>query len=268
MKTRMFLAVVALLGLFFWQEAQAFYNPSSGRWLSRDPLEEPGFGLVVAGLQSAGVELHDVAFEERYNLHVERSRANLYAFVANVPTTKFDRLGLYGEDDYPRNWGNPGPITSRKGAYGPMYDTQPNWFMHNPDEGKPCCGCCADGRAKDGPARMRGSREDEVALSAIGMVLDLHITGCYKDLFLIWDTCWRFDSVPWGSESSDAIPDAVNSLTARIWAWGTVYRTKAHVRLLSCENGKWKSRGAMFGRSYTRSTFLSIWSWTDSTFYY
>lgn len=32
-----------LLWLAFVPLAQAFYNPSTGRWLNRDPLGEPGF---------------------------------------------------------------------------------------------------------------------------------------------------------------------------------------------------------------------------------
>jgi hypothetical protein len=34
--------VLLLLGLLWRQEAQAFYNPSTGRWLSRDPVGEAG----------------------------------------------------------------------------------------------------------------------------------------------------------------------------------------------------------------------------------
>jgi hypothetical protein len=60
------------------QTANCFYSPSTGRWLSRDPIEEKG-GL------------------------------NLYAFVANDPIRKVDRLGLF--------W----PFTK-----------------------KPCCCCCAE----------------------------------------------------------------------------------------------------------------------------
>ena len=46
--------------------ASAFYNPGSGRWLSKDPIEENG-----------GV--------------------NLYAFVCNSPIFNFDALGLWKE---------------------------------------------------------------------------------------------------------------------------------------------------------------------------
>lgn len=51
MKTKtMMLLTLLSLGLSVGREAQAFYNPSTGRWLSRDPIGERGgknlFGLV------------------------------------------------------------------------------------------------------------------------------------------------------------------------------------------------------------------------------
>jgi len=47
MKTnRVMLLVLALLGVTLVETAQAFYNPSTGRWLSRDPIGERG-GLNV-----------------------------------------------------------------------------------------------------------------------------------------------------------------------------------------------------------------------------
>ncbi len=36
----------ALTGLFSTQQASAVYNPQTGRWLSRDPIDEPGFQLM------------------------------------------------------------------------------------------------------------------------------------------------------------------------------------------------------------------------------
>lgn len=76
MNTNRTLAVLAmLLGLLVGQEAAAFYNPSTGRWLSRDPVQE-------------------------------RGGANLYASVENRPVSANDFLGLVicttcrGIDDY------------------------------------------------------------------------------------------------------------------------------------------------------------------------
>ena len=77
MKTKRTMTVlVALVGLWAPRDAQAFYNPSTGRWLSRDPIGESG-GL------------------------------NLYAAAANTPENRYDFLGLTipgmgpGAYDYP-----------------------------------------------------------------------------------------------------------------------------------------------------------------------
>lgn len=75
MKTKRTLILLALLVVLCGHEAQAFYNASAGRWLSRDPIEESG-GLP------------------------------LYAFVSNRPVSESDLLGLVIEaacgsiDDY------------------------------------------------------------------------------------------------------------------------------------------------------------------------
>ncbi len=65
MKATRFITVVALacIMLFTSLDAQAFYNPSTGRWLSRDPIEEQG-------------------------------GANLYGFTLNSLISRFDVLGL------------------------------------------------------------------------------------------------------------------------------------------------------------------------------
>ena len=67
------LLVLALLSVTLVQNAQAFYNPSTGRWLSRDPIEERGglnlFGFVgndaigrhdLVGLLSIDSKAHTV----------------------------------------------------------------------------------------------------------------------------------------------------------------------------------------------------------------
>jgi hypothetical protein len=64
------LAVGCAAALLFAQSALAFYNPSTGRWLSRDPLGKSG-GL------------------------------NAYAFVANQPLSWIDSKGLYSEPAAP-----------------------------------------------------------------------------------------------------------------------------------------------------------------------
>ncbi len=62
-----------LLGVSLAREAQAFYNPSTGRWLSRDPIAEKG-------------------------------GKNLYGFVGNDSLDKIDKLGLIDVDVYIWTW--------------------------------------------------------------------------------------------------------------------------------------------------------------------
>lgn len=67
-----------------------YYSPSTGRWLSRDPLEEEAFRLTVAG--------RELSIEGR----LQAKRANVfetpdylsYAFVGNDPLSRIDLLGL------------------------------------------------------------------------------------------------------------------------------------------------------------------------------
>jgi hypothetical protein len=63
--------------LLVTQAAYAFYNPSNGTWLSRDPVREEGFRLSVNQLPIAG-----------------RQPPNLYVFLGNEPVGRLDYLGL------------------------------------------------------------------------------------------------------------------------------------------------------------------------------
>jgi RHS repeat-associated protein len=75
------LLLAVLLGALFAREAQAFYNPSSGRWLSRDPIGEEGFEAL--GFESSSLV-------EKLFKH-----PNPYLFCANNPVLYADSLGLY-----------------------------------------------------------------------------------------------------------------------------------------------------------------------------
>lgn len=68
MKAVLMMALL-LLGLALGREAQAFYNPSTGRWLSRDPIEERG------GVNPVG-------------------------FIRNNPVRTWDYLGLLPVEDF------------------------------------------------------------------------------------------------------------------------------------------------------------------------
>lgn len=66
--------------------AQAFYNPSTGRWLNRDPFGEAGFEL----LRGKGSNLFG-------------DGPNVFEFVKNDPLNRYDALGLLLGQNY-GNW--------------------------------------------------------------------------------------------------------------------------------------------------------------------
>jgi hypothetical protein len=86
--------IVSLSLLLLTQAAQAFYHPSTGRWLSRDPLDEPGStpwwvrsakALITEEVPDPNADLlsavgHDVDF-------------NLYSLAENAPLQTIDGLG-------------------------------------------------------------------------------------------------------------------------------------------------------------------------------
>lgn len=73
-----------LLGLLLARDGQAFYNPSTGRWLSRDPVGEPAF------LQQIAIR---VLPKSQVRVKLER-HLPLYTFVRNDPVGRMDVLGL------------------------------------------------------------------------------------------------------------------------------------------------------------------------------
>lgn len=60
MKTRIVLVLVTLLGVFLGQEAQAYYNPSAGRWLNRDPIAEAGGKNLYSFVKNDSVQHADL----------------------------------------------------------------------------------------------------------------------------------------------------------------------------------------------------------------
>jgi RHS repeat-associated protein len=65
-----------------------YYNPSTGRFIKRDPAEEEGASLLRTGRQS------DDQFDANGNWIGETNSVNLYAFVANDPVDSSDYLGM------------------------------------------------------------------------------------------------------------------------------------------------------------------------------
>src|SRR6266498_1092556 len=74
---RWMLMMLVLLGWMFALDAQGYYNPSTGRWLNRDPIGESGLRNELNARQGK-----------------DRSELNLYAFVENSSIAKWDYLGL------------------------------------------------------------------------------------------------------------------------------------------------------------------------------
>jgi hypothetical protein len=73
-------ALAILAWLLLPQTAQCFYNSSTGRWLSRDPIKEQGFRIIgsraIIGAEPSG------------------EGPSLYLFVENTPINQLDFLGL------------------------------------------------------------------------------------------------------------------------------------------------------------------------------
>ena len=76
MKTTTIL-LCAALGVGLVQHAFGFCNPSEGRWLSRDPLDEAGFELLRTG-----------------KANLPDDGPNHYALIDNNPINSVDALGL------------------------------------------------------------------------------------------------------------------------------------------------------------------------------
>ena len=87
--------IVVLFVLLTAQIAFAFYCPSTGRWLSRDPIGEPGFQTSQMASQiTKPVQQHSDRWIERDPVTAQNTE-NLYVFVSNDSISKLDALGLY-----------------------------------------------------------------------------------------------------------------------------------------------------------------------------
>src|ERR1035437_164809 len=103
-RNRILLVVLSLIAVFTANHASAFYNPQTGRWLSRDPVGEPGFQLLQAAnaLPRVGraAPLPSGRFINR-DPFGEKGGRNLYGFVANNLLNRVDFLGLTAESPGP-----------------------------------------------------------------------------------------------------------------------------------------------------------------------
>lgn len=95
MKQIIMLMIFACVMLMTAHEAQAFYNPSAGRWLSRDPLSEKGASILSRVSQPAISRRALVADRRRLQSAGVTQRGNPdYAFCANAAVNVVDPLGL------------------------------------------------------------------------------------------------------------------------------------------------------------------------------
>lgn len=77
------LATALLVSFIFVDIASAYYNSRTGRFLNRDPIAEPG-SIVIRQVAGRGFIARDPIDDQ----------SNLYRFVRNSPTTRFDPFGL------------------------------------------------------------------------------------------------------------------------------------------------------------------------------
>ena len=127
--------IIVLFMLLTAQIASAYYCPSTGRWLSRDPAGEPGFENIRAAGIVPSVETslppgrwinRDSAGEQQGRANFD-SGPNLYDSVGNNPMNYLDPFGLaYGNPvSGPDGPVGPSDPYAPGGPYGPVYNPPP-----------------------------------------------------------------------------------------------------------------------------------------------
>jgi hypothetical protein len=84
MQSRKLALVLAVLAAFMVVDsALAYYNPSTGRFLNRDPIGEPG-SILIRQVAARGFIARDPIDDQ----------SNMYRYVRNAPTVRIDPFGL------------------------------------------------------------------------------------------------------------------------------------------------------------------------------
>jgi len=100
MKTTKLISTLLVI-LLTAQAALAWYDPSTQRWLTRDPIGEPGFQMLQTANAMPQVRTPALLSPDRW---IQRDPiagqvdGNLYRYVANNPIEKTDFLGLCDND--------------------------------------------------------------------------------------------------------------------------------------------------------------------------
>ncbi len=85
MRLRIALTFGLLASLILVDAAAAYYSPSTGRFLNRDPVDEPSAVLLRTGRQASKFIPRD---------KLSNDGKNLYGFVVNSPVNQIDPVGL------------------------------------------------------------------------------------------------------------------------------------------------------------------------------
>lgn len=102
-----FLALTVLMLSSYAIPALAFYHPEQGRWINRDPIEEPGFELVTNRIKSHDeierenevalfffLSQYDFLLASKLGINSKPPQIQLYPFVLNDPVNQIDPCGL------------------------------------------------------------------------------------------------------------------------------------------------------------------------------
>jgi RHS repeat-associated protein len=90
------------------------YNPTLGRWLSRDPI---GSGSIIKLKNRRELTLKPTVLIDPTVPEFVSKGANLYAYIGNDPTNKIDTLGLFASN--PNGGGRPNTCDMRKDCWPP-----------------------------------------------------------------------------------------------------------------------------------------------------